>query len=123
MHVTNKFWHHFRRFFQILNNIHKFKCIKNVVRDCKKIISDSVFSHVDTDFVIERKSDSSNMCQERPASTDNTLLYSCSLPTSLTLVFYHLKLTENREREEKACLTVDKPQRLLLNTVWQTRTN
>lgn len=72
--------------------------------------------------MIERKSDSSYMCQERPASTDDTLLYSCLLLTSFTLVFYHLKMTENREREEKACLTADKPQRLLLNTVWQTRT-
>lgn len=63
------------------------------------------------------------MWQQRPEPTYNTLLYSCSLMTSLTLVFYHLKLTENRGREEKDCLTADKPQRLLLNTVWQTRTN
>lgn len=60
-----------------------------------------MFSHSHTDFVIERKSDSSYMCQERPASTDDTLLCSCLLPTSLTLVFYHLKLTENRKREGK----------------------
>lgn len=82
------------------------------------------FFYSDADFVIERESDSSYMRQERPASTDDTLLYSCLLPTSLTLVFYHLKLTENRGiQRRRACLTVDKPQRLLLNTVWQTRTN
>lgn len=75
------------------------------------------------EVVIERESDSSHKCQEKPASTDDTFLYSCLLLTSLTLVFYHLNLTENREREEKTCLTIDKPQRLLLNTVWKTRTN
>lgn len=31
--------------------------------------------------------------------------------TSLARVFYHLKVTENRGREENGCLTADEPQR------------
>ena len=61
--------------------------------------------------------------EQRQSCRRHTLLYSCLLPTSLTLVFYHLKLTENRGREEEACLTADKPQRLLLNAAWKTRAN
>lgn len=39
--------------------------------------------------------------RERPASPDDTPLHSCLLLTSFTLVFYQLKVTENRESEEE----------------------
>lgn len=95
--------------------------MKIMVRDVKY---DFLALCFDTwDAVIERKGDSWRVCQEKAASADKTLLCSCLLLTSLTLVFYHLKLTENREGEEEACLTADKPQRLLVNAVWKTRTN
>lgn len=46
-----------------------------------------------------------------PTSADGALLRRCRLLTPFALVFYHLKLTENRGREEKGCLTADEPQR------------
>lgn len=46
-----------------------------------------------------------------PVSADGALLRRCRLLTPLALVFYHLKVTENRGREENGCLTADEPQR------------
>lgn len=45
------------------------------------------------------------------ASADGALPRRCRLLTPLALVFYHLKVTENRGREESGCLTADEPQR------------
>lgn len=121
---------------KIINNTIYFQTIckkkREVREDNSSVPPPAHFALKTQILVIERGSDSSYTRQERPASPDDTPLHSCLLLTSLTLVFYQLKVTENREHEEelvvkkkkkkeKAGLTADKPQRLLRCAVWQNK--